>query len=143
MIGQTLQHFRKILMDNAAFIAKVPAANIYMSYPNTPEPKIPMPCIIFEVAGGSPGFAAPIQQLAITVLVWSRQSQPEAMDIYEMARKLLDMVRLHSDVVSNGEPINQTSGYARQVTRPTGGYAEETQAYFAKGMFHAYTGTKE
>ena len=142
-IGQALQHIRTILTGDAALVARVPVANIYMSFPNTEIPKIPMPCIILENEGGPAGFAAPIQQLSLRIHVWSRKSQPECYEIYEIARKLVDMSRLHSDVESNGTKVNQTSGYMRQVNRPSGGYAEEVQSYFCNGRFNIYTATNE
>lgn len=142
-IGQALQHLRGLLLADTALTAKLASGAIYLAAPRTEQPKIPMPCIIFQVEGGVPGFAAPIQQLAVQVAVYSRTSQAECFTIFEMARKILDMARLHSDVESNGAKVNPTSGYCRITTRPTGAWAEETQSWYCQGRFTIYTATAE
>lgn len=101
-----------------------------------------MPCLVFEVTYGKPGASAiPLQQLVIQATAFSRQSQEEAYALYDAARLVLGMARLHSDVTSNGVRVNKTSGYIEENERPQGSWHEAYSAWSAAGRYIAYTAT--
>ena len=127
-ISALKQVVRNTLLSNTDLTDKV-GGRIFGAHMNDADAStVDYPMVIIDFRGGARHSAGLLQTTIFEIWTYSRKSQGDALEIYDLACNALNM-----------EPFEkgnlQIAGYAREITRPVEGYNEKARAYYAIGRF--------
>jgi hypothetical protein len=94
------------------------------------------PLVVLELEGGYTSAASTYQNVTVYLYSYHRDSQGEAVRLYDAVHAALQQQTLRRD----GVPL---AGYCMETARPDYGWNERARAWYARGLWAVRTGFRE